>query len=85
MYYVYILQSLKDLNFYTGLAKNIPKRLSEHNGGFVKPTKGRRPLRLVYTESFQTLTEARRREKFFKTGSGRKFRDKILERNNIPR
>ena len=85
MYYVYILKSLKDSNFYTGLAKDVPKRLKEHNGGYVKPTKGRRPLELIYTEKFRTLAEARRKEKFFKTGIGRKLRDDILKRGNIPR
>ncbi|MFH1473116.1 MAG: GIY-YIG nuclease family protein [bacterium] len=85
MYYVYILQSLKDSKFYTGLAKDVPRRLSEHNGGFVKPTKGRRPLKLVYTEKFKTLAEARSREKFFKTGSGREFREEILKQKHIPR
>lgn len=79
MHYVYILQSQKDGEFYTGLAKNVSRRLQEHNGGHVKPTKGRRPLLLVHTEEFQTLAEARAREKFFKTGKGRELRDRILK------
>jgi len=85
MYYVYILQSQKDLGFYTGLAKNVSRRLQEHNGGHVKPTKGRIPLKLVYIEEFRTLAQARSREKFFKTGIGREEREEILRKNNIPR
>ena len=84
MYYVYILQSQKDLGFYTGLAKDISRRLREHNSGQVKPTKGRRPLMVVHTERAMTLSEARNREKFLKTGAGREFRDQVLKKN-IPR
>ena len=81
MYYVYILQSLKDSAFYTGLAKDVGRRLREHNTGHVKPTKGRRPLAIVYTEEHATLALARAREKFFKTGAGRELREKLI---NIP-
>ena len=84
MYYVYILQSQKDLNYYTGLAKDLERRLQEHNSGQTKATKSRRPFKIVYTEKFETLEQAREREKFFKTGSGREFRNEILK-NNIPR
>ena len=84
MYCVYILQSLKDYNFYTGLTKNIERRLREHNTGQVKPTKGHIPFKLIHTEKFETLAKARAREKFLKTGSGRELRDKILGKN-IPR
>ncbi len=33
---------------------------------------------LIYTEAYQTKTEAIKREKFLKSGQGRKFLDKIL-------
>lgn len=79
MYYIYILKSQKDLRFYTGMTKDIGRRLKEHNSKQVKATKSRTPFKVVYAESFATLAEARAREKFFKTGSGREFRDKILK------
>jgi putative endonuclease len=85
MYYIYIIRSKRDSKFYTGLAKNVSRRLQEHNSGRVKTTKGRRPFVLIYTEELKTLAESRAREKFFKTGEGREFRDKILKENNIPR
>ncbi|MHB8652075.1 MAG: GIY-YIG nuclease family protein [Minisyncoccota bacterium] len=84
MYYLYILQSSKDSYFYTGLTKNIKRRLQEHNSGRVIPTKTHTPFKVVYTESFATRGEARSREKFFKTGSGRELRTQILS-SNIPR
>lgn len=80
MWYVYILQSQKDGNFYTGLSGDVGRRLQEHNSGQVKPTKSRTPFVLVYVEPFKTLAEARAREKFFKSGAGRKLRDQILKK-----
>lgn len=80
MYYVYILQSQKDFGFYTGLTENISRRLREHNSGQVKATKARAPFMVTYTEMFETRQKARAREKFFKTGAGREFRDRILNR-----
>ncbi|MCK4251298.1 GIY-YIG nuclease family protein, partial [candidate division WOR-3 bacterium] len=35
MYYVYVLKSQKDNNFYTGYTKNLQKRTEEHNKGMV--------------------------------------------------
>ncbi len=84
MYYVYILLSQKDSGFYTGLTEDISRRLSEHNAGYVKPTKSRRPFVVVHVEAFETRIEARSREKYFKTGSGRELRDLILKKH-IPR
>lgn len=85
MYYIYILQSQKDSGFYTGLTKDLSRRIREHNTGGVQATKARRPFVLLYSEHYTTRTEARAREKFFKTGEGREFRDSIARRKSIPR
>lgn len=79
-HYVYILQSLKDKQYYTGLTNNIERRLQEHNSGRVTVTKSRKPFRIVYSERTENLKEARTREKFFKSGAGREFRDSILKK-----
>ncbi|MFA4844248.1 MAG: GIY-YIG nuclease family protein [Candidatus Margulisiibacteriota bacterium] len=71
MYYVYILQSLKDNNLYIGMTANLEGRIKKHNAGGVQSTKSRAPLKLLYHEMFPTRDEARKREKFFKTGIGR--------------
>ena len=65
-YYVYILKSLKDGKFYTGCTACIEKRLAQHNNGRVRSTKARRPLKLVYWETFATRSEAMRRERRLK-------------------
>lgn len=62
MNYVYILQCIDD-SFYTGYTNNLEKRLTVHNNGKgAKYTRCRLPVRLVYYESFETKSEAMKRE-----------------------
>ncbi|MEJ5351107.1 MAG: GIY-YIG nuclease family protein [Melioribacteraceae bacterium] len=77
MFYVYVLLSLKDFKRYIGFTENLHRRLWEHNSGLVKSTKNRRPLKLIYHESFSSKHEAMMREKFFKSGRGRAFLDSL--------
>jgi putative endonuclease len=65
-------------HFYVGLTENLQNRLYEHNSGKTKSTKAFAPWKIVYTEEFSTREEARQREKYLKSGAGRKFRGKIL-------
>jgi len=78
MYYVYVIQSLSHGTRYVGSAKNITKRIQEHNNGLCRYTSGRKPWKLVFTKEHTTRSEAMRREKFLKTGQGRKWLDEIL-------
>jgi putative endonuclease len=73
MFYTYVLKSLKDGNLYIGSSEYLEKRIKAHNSGKVRSTKGRRPLKLVYYESYATKTEARKRENFYKSGTGRRL------------
>ncbi len=73
MYYVYVIQSLKDKNLYVGHTNDLRERLKEHNGGFVKATKSRKPLRLIYYGASNLLQDAVKREKSLKTGFGRAY------------
>jgi len=68
---VYILQSLIDKRTYVGSTINLKERLKQHNSGQVKSTKYRSPLKILFTEVFETLKEARKREKWWKCGAGR--------------
>jgi putative endonuclease len=72
MYYVYILQSLKDKRTYVGFSENIERRLAQHNAGKSKATKHRRPFRLLFTEDFITSAEAKKRDAYWKSGGGRR-------------
>ncbi len=63
-YFVYILECA-DKSLYVGCTNNLEKRIKEHNESKwgAHYTKIRRPVKLVYSETFKTLIEARRREK----------------------
>ncbi|MBU0707322.1 GIY-YIG nuclease family protein [Patescibacteria group bacterium] len=77
MYIVYTIKSLKNHKRYVGYTgKNVQVRLSEHNRGCNKWSRENRPFKLIYHESFSTKSEAIKREKFLKSGQGRKFLDK---------
>ena len=72
MYYIYILISLKDDRTYTGFCKDITERIKIHNSGKVKATQHRTPFRVVYTERAKTIKMAKHREKYWKSGAGRR-------------
>lgn len=62
MNYTYIVECC-DGTLYTGWTNNIEKRLNAHNSGQgAKYTKSRRPVKLVYTEIYETKEEAMSRE-----------------------
>ncbi|MBU0612563.1 GIY-YIG nuclease family protein [Patescibacteria group bacterium] len=73
MYYVYVLQSKKDLGLYIGYTKEINKRLKAHASGKVKSTKNRRPLVPVYYEGYLGKKDATARERHLKTHQQRNF------------
>jgi putative endonuclease len=72
-YYVYVLLSKKDGNFYIGFTDDLKKRLDEHNKGRVPSTRNRTPLILIYYEACLNQNDAIRREKKLKTTWGRRF------------
>jgi putative endonuclease len=80
---VYILLSEKDHKSYVGSTDNLARRLTEHEKGRCSSTKYRRPLKLIYTESFDELGEARKREDFLKTKQGRRELKKIFDRLDL--
>jgi putative endonuclease len=49
------------------MTNNIEKRIKEHNSGYEKTTKPYAPFTLIYTEKLATRSEARIREKYFKS------------------
>jgi putative endonuclease len=80
MYYVYAISSLERNYIYVGLTYNIERRLSEHNTGKNKTTKAYSPFVLIYFEKCGNRIEARIKEKYFKSGSG-KEKLKIIREN----
>jgi len=80
MYYVYILRSIKNNQFYTGSAVDLRKRFSEHNNRKVTSTKGRGPFKLIYYEACLNQKDAFVREKYLKTGMGKRYIKNRLKR-----
>lgn len=61
-WYVYVLRC-RDDSLYTGIARNVDKRLAMHNRGTgAKYTRGRGPVELVYTQACPDKSAALRRE-----------------------
>ncbi len=71
---VYILKSEFNGIHYTGYTSNLIARIKSHNSlsskGF---TKKYRPWTVIYLEFFTEEKNARSREKFLKTGAGRRW------------
>ena len=64
-HFVYIVQCSDD-SLYTGYAKDVERRVAEHNGegaaDGARYTRGRRPVHLVYQEVFESRSAAQKRE-----------------------
>lgn len=73
MFYTYILKSFKDDKLYVGWTDNLKHRVANHKKGLVISTRNRLPLELIYYEACKDKKKAMIREKYFKTGFGRKF------------
>ena len=80
MEYVYILRSTKDCKWYTGCTKDMRKRFSQHNDGKVASTKGRGPFELIYYEASLNKEDAFAREKYLKSGMGKRYLKNWLKR-----
>lgn len=72
-YYTYVLLSLADHMFYTGYTKDVHARFQQHASGFVPSTYLRRPLRLIYFEACLSQQDALARERYLKSGMGKRF------------
>ena len=77
MYKVYAIKSKLRNYIYVGLTSNLEERVRRHNDGREKTTRAYRPFELIYSEEHLTRTEARQREKYFKSAVGKEFLKKI--------
>lgn len=72
MYYVYVLLSEKDGKLYTGSTADLKKSLDEHNN--------RKPFKLIYYEDCLNEDDGVQREKYLKSGMGKKYLKNRLKR-----
>jgi putative endonuclease len=73
MFYVYVLRSESDLGFYIGYSADLKRRLWVHKRGGAQATSYRGPWKLIYYEAYLEREDALGRERYLKSGSGRKF------------
>ena len=79
MFYVYALKSL-DHNFINvGMTENLEERIIRHNKGYNKSTKRFAPFKLIYHEICNSGAEARIREKYLKSSTGKRFLYSLLD------
>lgn len=77
MNYTYIVKC-SDGTFYTGWTNDLTRRMEAHNQGRgAKYTKARRPVTLIYYETFETKEEAMKREYAIKRLSRKKKEELI--------
>lgn len=67
-YFVYIVEC-SDKSLYTGFTTDIKRRISQHNlkKGGAKSVRGKLPVTLVYSEKFETINDALKRESEIKS------------------
>ena len=78
MYYVYILQSIKDKTLYKGSTSDLKKRIKEHNAGKGFYTSQHKPYILIYYEVYLLKSDAEARETYLKTSMGMRVIKKQL-------
>ncbi|GBE17262.1 GIY-YIG nuclease superfamily protein [bacterium BMS3Abin15] len=80
MFYTYILQSKKDGKWYTGCTDDLQKRFKLHSNNKVSSTAGRGPFKLIYYEAGLDKSDSFHREKYLKTGMGKRYLKNRLKR-----
>ena len=72
-YYVYVIRSKIRKYKYVGITNNVERRISEHNQGKEKTTRSYIPFETILIEVYKTRIEARKREKYLKSGIGKEW------------
>jgi putative endonuclease len=80
MIYTYVIRSKKDGKWYTGFTHDLRKRFKQHNNNKMFSTKGRGPFELIYYEACINKQDACTREKYLKSGPGKRYLKNRLKR-----
>ncbi len=80
MFYVYILQSLKDKSYYIGQTSNLLDSLERHNSKRRLATRAKVPWKRVYSQAFSTRSKAVRREREIKNQKTRQYIERLVNR-----
>jgi putative endonuclease len=77
---IYILFSEKLQQTYVGCAEDVHSRLRQHNAGRVISTRNGRPWRIIHIEEVGNYGNVRKREKYYKSGAGRRALKLLFEK-----
>lgn len=79
-WYVYVLRSLINDYWYTGVTNDLRKRFSQHQEKKSTWTKRHAPYELIYYEACGSEEDARMRERYLKSGMGKRYLKHRLKR-----
>lgn len=80
MFYTYVIKSKKSGRLYTGFTNDLRKRFKQHNENKSTWTKNKGPWDLIYYEACLNEEDAGSREKYLKTGIGKRYLKNRLKR-----
>ena len=60
-------------------SQSVEERLVDHKSGSTAWTRAHKPFKLVRSEAFESKALALKREKFLKSGKGRKVLDNLVK------
>lgn len=78
MSYVYILKNNEN-RYYIGSTMDLQKRLKHHIGGYTPSTKRLGEIRLVFSQKYKTLSEARKIESWLKKMKRKDYIERIIQ------
>lgn len=84
MYFVYFAKSEKNGKVYVGSTDKDPNiGVKEHNQSSNQWTKNNKPFKLIYYENFDCKIDSLKRERFYKTGIGKKIKIAIVKEMSL--
>jgi len=80
MFFIYFAKSKKNNKIYVGQTGRVPEeRIKEHNQSGNTWSKNNGPFNLIYYEEFKCREDAIKREKFYKSGFGKRIKKAIIK------
>jgi putative endonuclease len=78
--YTYVLRSKTNNRLYTGITQDLRKRFNQHDSKQSTWTKHRGPFELIYYEACLNAEDTKSREKYLKSGMGKRYLKNRLKR-----
>ncbi|MDX9913340.1 MAG: GIY-YIG nuclease family protein [Candidatus Moranbacteria bacterium] len=73
MFYIYVLKSTLRNYIYVGLTNDVNRRVNQHNNKRERTTRAYAPFEIMLIEEYDSRAEARKREKYLKSGFGKEY------------